>query len=303
MAQETSDWAKPLQQAQNLLDENDYLAALHEYKTHAVTGNGLAQFNVALFYDLGWGVSKQRSTACVWYNKAAQSNIPVAMQQLGLCYQQGTGLKQDSNQALLWYTKAYEQGIHGAYCDAGLLLLEGKSIAKNFEKGITLCVKGAELGATNAQQKLARWFFYGEYLPQDYHHAYKWLNYVAGIKAPESAFLLAQYYDRGIGMEIDTTQALKWYEVAASQGYTEAYLPTAALYWREFTQHDNEELLAKSYLWTQASCLINNIELRSSQLLLIQILKVMPATWQVKLDLQVEVHIKKFNPLNQNAGC
>jgi TPR repeat protein len=62
------------------------------------------------------------------------------------------------------------------------------------------------------------------------------------------------YYDSGVGIEVDTRQALKWYEIAASQGIKDAYIPTAALYWREFTHNDNPELLAKSYLWTQTSC-------------------------------------------------
>ncbi|MFT4807850.1 MAG: TPR repeat protein [Glaciecola sp.] len=88
---------------------------------------------------------------------------------------------------------------------------------------------------------------------------------MAGIKYPGSACLLAQYYDHGIGMAIDTKQVLKWYEIAASQGYKEAYLPTIALYWDKFIQNDNDELLAKSYLWTQASCLTNNVTLESRQ--------------------------------------
>jgi|TARA_B110000908_G_C10173390_1_gene412032 hypothetical protein len=85
--------------------------------------------------------------------------------------------------------------------------------------------------------------------------------------------------------------------------FKDAYLPTAALYWREFTQNDNAELLAKSYLWAQASCLINNIKLESSQQLMTQILEVMPIAWQINLNQQVEEHIKKFNPLHQIEGC
>ncbi len=303
LAQESSDWAKPLKKAQDLLNNKEYKAALQAFETHAELGNGLAQFNVALFYDSGWGVDKQRATACVWYYKAAQSNMPGAMQQLGRCYQQGTGLEQDKNQALFWYKKAYEQGVHGAYCEAGMLLLENEHIPNNIEKGIRLCAKGAELGAINAQQKLAKWFFYGDYLAQDYQQAYKWLDHLANKKNPESAYLLALYYDRGIGVEVDVRQALKWYETAASQGFKDAYLPTAALYWREFTRNDNAELLAKSYLWTQAYCLVNNVKTQSSRRLKTQIMKVMPAAWQAMLNKQVKEHIQQFHSLNQSAGC
>jgi hypothetical protein len=58
LAQETYDWAKPLQKAQDSLSNKEYLIAIQEFKIHAESGHGLAQFNVDLFYDLGWGVSK-----------------------------------------------------------------------------------------------------------------------------------------------------------------------------------------------------------------------------------------------------
>jgi TPR repeat protein len=184
-----------------------------------------------------------------------------------------------------------------------LLPIGGNGIPQNIEKGIQLCVKGAELGAINAQQKLRKVFFYGDYLLQDYQQAFKWLNHLATRINPESAYLLALYYDSGIGIEVDTRQALKWYEIAASQGIKDTYIPAAALYWREFTHNDNPELLAKSYLWTPASCQVNNIKPESSKLLMTQILKVTPVAWQEKLNIQVEIHTKKFTPLNQNVGC
>jgi TPR repeat protein len=92
LAQETYDWAKPLKKAQDSLSNKEYLIATQEFKIHAKSGHGLVQFNVALFYDLGWGVNKQRDTACVWYNKASKSNMPRAIQQIRHCYQQRMGL-------------------------------------------------------------------------------------------------------------------------------------------------------------------------------------------------------------------
>lgn len=103
-------------------------------------------------------------------------------------------------------------------------------------------------------------FFCGDYLPQDYQQAFKCLNHLATEINPESAYLLALYYDSGIRIEVGTRQALKCYEIAASQGIKYAYITAAALYWRDFTHNDNPELLVKSYLWIPASCQVNNIK-------------------------------------------
>jgi TPR repeat protein len=134
------------------------------------------------------------------------------------------------------------------------LLLGDNGIPQKYRKRYSIICKRGRVRNYQRTTKIGKVFFYGDYLPQDFQQAFKWLNHLATRINSESAYLLALYYDRGVGIEVDTWQALKWHEIAASQGIKDAYIPAAALYWREFTQNDNPELLAKSYLWTQASC-------------------------------------------------
>ncbi|MFC3120773.1 tetratricopeptide repeat protein [Agaribacter flavus] len=302
-ANEVDDWAAPIQQADLHKAAGRYEEALTIYKEFANKENGLAQFNVALFYQLGLSTKTDKAEACHWFHRAAINNMPGAMQQVGNCFAHGLGGQIDINQAIHWYTKAYQQGVHATYCQIGLLYLKGEGVQKDTGKAVDMCLKGAELGAFNAQVVMAKWYFYGTHVKQDYQKAFFWLQYAANKKSPESAFLMALYYDQGIGMEIDLKQALRWYEISASQAYEAAYLPTAALYWQAFLDHQKESLLAKSYLWAQAHCLSSHAVSQDSLRLKNKIEDVMPNTWQDALDEKVVAHLNKFQKHQHNNNC
>jgi TPR repeat protein len=292
---QVDDWAAPIEPARQLFLNKQYPEALSLYKEQAALGNGLAQFTVALFYDLGWGMPVNRNQACPWYQQAADSNIPGAMEQLGECYLAGTGIKQSTTLAFQWFIKAYQQGLIGAACSAGELLIIGNDIKPNVTQGLALCIEGAQQGAINAQSKLAKWYFNGTYISQDYQQAFNWLHQAAGERSPESAYLLAQFYDQGIGMDGDPGQALFFYEMAAAAKYAQAYLPSAALYWHQFTTLQQKQWLAKSYLWAKAASVTlgdtNNIAL--AEQLLRKIRTQMPPSWQDELDEKVKQHLAK----------
>ena len=289
------DWAAPIEPARQLLLNKQYSEALILFKQQAALGNGLAQFNIALFYDLGWGMPVDRNRACSWYEQAANSNVPGAMQQVGECYLAGTGIEKSTTLAFQWFIKAYEQGVIGAACQAGELLIINNEIKTNVIKGLSLCIEGAQQGAIDAQSKLAKWYFNGTYISQDYQQAYNWLQLAAGERSPESAYLLAQFYGQGIGMVPDLSQALYFYEMAAAAKYAPAYLPSAALYWQQFTTAPQKQHLAKSYLWAKTASRSsrdkNNIAL--AQQLLLKIKKEIPLLWQDELDQKVKQHLDK----------
>ncbi|WP_196798032.1 tetratricopeptide repeat protein [Colwellia sp. PAMC 21821] len=294
-ANDTDDWAGPLRNAQALLAKQQYEAALVAFKEQDSLENGLAQFNVALFYDLGWGIQPSRSIACQWYQKAAKNNMPGAMQALGQCFMQGEGVEQNKKLAYHWFVKAFEHGIADGACQAGELLLSGDGVKVDLIAGRQLCLEAAKNGALSAQIKLGKWYFYGQYFPQDYQLAFNWLHRVANEKSPSSAYLLAQFYDQGIGMDVNEILALRWYEIAALGKYQQAYMPTALLYWQAFTnaKDNQEQLLAKSYLWAKISSTSSELgsERMVAKKLLGQVLNQMPETWQESLDKKIINHL------------
>ncbi|WP_158089112.1 tetratricopeptide repeat protein [Cognaticolwellia mytili] len=295
-ANNVDDWAGPLENAHKLLAKQQYSDALIAFKEQANLGNGLAEFNVALIYDLGWGIKPIRSTACQWYRKAAKSNMPAAMQALGHCFIEGQGVKQNKKHGYKWFLNAFEHGIADGGCHAGTLLLIGDGIEADVETGKNLCIKSAQQGSIFAQSQLAHWYFHGQYFPQDYQQSFTWLQAAASAKSPDSAYLLATFYDQGIGMNVDEKQALYWYEIAALGKYQQAYLPTALLYWKTFTEADSnnkEKVLAKSYLWAKTLLISSSssAEKDIAKKLLTHVLQEIPTTWLENLDEKVANHL------------
>ncbi len=70
----------------------------------------MAQHNLGVYYEHGWGVKQDYAQAVYWYRKAAEQGLADAMNNLGVCYYNGKGVRQDYAQAVYWYRKAAKKG-------------------------------------------------------------------------------------------------------------------------------------------------------------------------------------------------
>jgi serine/threonine protein kinase len=70
-------------------DKKEYEKAFAHYLTAAEQGNARAQFNLALMYDNGKGVSQDDAKAVEWYHKAAEQGHAAAQNCLGCMYAAG----------------------------------------------------------------------------------------------------------------------------------------------------------------------------------------------------------------------
>ncbi len=75
----------------------------------------------------------------------------------------------------------------------------------------------AQAGDVAAQAQLGAGYFNAKYYLSQYQ-AFRWLSLAAMAGRSDSQVLLAQLYDRGIGVTRDRGLALDWYEKAATQG-------------------------------------------------------------------------------------
>ena len=67
----------------------------------AKAGNGVAQYNVGLYYHNGWsGVKQDYQQAAYWYRKSADQGYSSAQLNLGYLYSKGLGVSQDQQQAV-----------------------------------------------------------------------------------------------------------------------------------------------------------------------------------------------------------
>lgn len=299
LAQAASTLEGELGEPNQALAQKDYAKAYQGYLRHAAT-NPLAQFELGLMEQQGWGRPANPAAACAWYEKAAQGHIPAAQQFLGNCYGSGIGRPADSKAALYWYGKAAESGILIALCNAGDLYISGQGIEKNIAYGLALCTRAAQGESVPAMKHLADYYRHGRGIPVNPVAARYWYQQAAERHDPEAQFELGVILSEGQGGPVDRTAATFWLEQAAHQGYSPAYLPLAVLYANAPVDPQSgalpPDVLAKVYLWDQAAKARTSNPEALVQISRIEklTLAVMPPQWKPELDRQVAEHLAKF---------
>jgi TPR repeat protein len=292
------DLRAELAPADRALAAQDYPAAYRAYAHHA-GHNPLAQFNLGLFEQQGWGRPADPAAACAWFDKAAQRNIPAAQQFLGDCLAQGIGRAVDGTAALHWYAKAAAAGIAAASCSAGELYLAGQVVPRDVAQGLALCTQAAQAESMPAMLKLA------DYYSNSHDHlplARFWYDQAAQRHSHVAQWRLGLMQSAGEGGAPDVAQARFWLEHAAMEGYAPAYLPTAILYANAPLDPVTGALapadLAKVYMWNQAARATtpDPIQLAGIARIDAMVLAVMPPPWQAGLDRKVAAHLARFAP-------
>ena len=110
----------------------DFATALKEWKPLAEEGNAVAQNNLGLMYDNGWGVPQDYKEAVYWYRLAVEQGYAIAQYNLGLIYEKGKGVPQDDKEAARLYRLAAEQGYADAQGNLGVMYVFGKGVTKDF---------------------------------------------------------------------------------------------------------------------------------------------------------------------------
>jgi TPR repeat protein len=121
----------------------------------AKQGDANSQYLLGFLYDQGEQIPKDLSNALIWYKKAAAQGHAKAQFSLGRLYDLGEGIAEDNQEALKWYRKAAQQG----------------DVSAQFSLGAA-----ARQGDVDAQFLLARMYFEGEGVQQDYVKAYSWFH-------------------------------------------------------------------------------------------------------------------------------
>ena len=89
-------------------------APTYSYHKAAKQGDVKAQYDLAVCYYKGEGITQKNYTEAVyWYHKAAVQGYTAAQYNLASCYKNGYGVIKDGNTALYWYERALkdETGI------------------------------------------------------------------------------------------------------------------------------------------------------------------------------------------------
>jgi TPR repeat protein len=168
---------------------------------------------------------KDNAAEAVRLLKEAAKTYHPAQHALATCYAAGIGMKQSSlRDAITWYQRAAKEGnIPEAKYKLAYLIRRGqpgaKKTAKADEEAFKLYEDAARQGLPEAQFELAKCYYEGRGVPQEYAPAGKWYLDAANGGHAEAQFELAmfmriqrnQFPDQKIEMA-------KWFIISANRG-------------------------------------------------------------------------------------
>jgi uncharacterized protein len=209
-----------------------------------------AQYCLGVFLAKGIGGVRDEAEAAAWYQKAAEQDHALALNNLGMLHQNGLGVSLDLEFAIQCYRRAAAFGCDLAQFNLGLVSMLVLDTAQDNVAAFDLFQQAAESGQVHAQVNLGYCYQKGLGTQADSAKALHWYrsaarrNFAPALlnlgcmyeasrrtaaksaemyrRAAEQGLVSAQrgvanLYDRGIGVRRDIHAALTWFSKAAEQ--------------------------------------------------------------------------------------
>ncbi len=190
-----------------------------------------AKVLLAKCYIAGKYVKQDIPKAQQLLKQAANQNEPEAFYEIAVALLRGDyPWKKDNDLAIKYFKQAADMNFHPAKVLMATLFIDGKSIIDDKNQVITHLALMAINGDAQAQYKLAKTLADFS-IPVYDRVAFFWLAKAANHDQ-KAAFLLANFYQEGIGTEINLNEAFSLYRKLASEHYAAAYLELAKMYFR-----------------------------------------------------------------------
>jgi uncharacterized protein len=119
-------FAGPLEDTVAAVNRRDYATALRLLRPLAEQGDDVAQFDLGVMYNEGWGVPRDYVQAWKWYRRAAIQGNADAQFNLGMLYEHHRYAE-----AAKWYREAADQGLEDAQFNLGLLYAKGQGVPRD----------------------------------------------------------------------------------------------------------------------------------------------------------------------------
>jgi len=170
--------------SKELIDRRDFKNAIPLIQKAADLGNAEAQYNYGVCYQQGVEVTKNDSTANVWFLKSALNGWKDAQFKIAYSYATGRGLKQNYTKAFEWSLKCAEQNDPGCMFNVINCYLEGSGVNKNLDSMLIWAIRLGKLETpenlqlsgqiTSARANLATMFRDGVNVKKDLVKSYTW---------------------------------------------------------------------------------------------------------------------------------
>jgi TPR repeat protein len=189
-----------------------------QLKAAAEAGDAEAQYQVALEYNSGRGVKRNRHLAWEWMEKAANQRLPMAQGKLGTWYHD----KSDYEKAVEWWRKAAEQDYAESQHNLGYAYRVGQGVPPDRMLGLEWTQKASALGLAISTYTLSEHYALGIGFAVDSARAVALCTQAAQEGCAAAQLRLAKRLEFGLDVAMDLEQAIYWYLKAAGSGNAEA---------------------------------------------------------------------------------
>ena len=117
----------------------DFEKAAHWFTRAAGQGHAAAQYSPALMYGKGQGMDLDPTKSAYWNRKAAQRGHQAAQFSLATSYEKGLGVPQDRKMAYVWFALAGAKGAKQTSAARPATGAVSFRIALSAQKGYTVC--------------------------------------------------------------------------------------------------------------------------------------------------------------------
>ncbi|MEP6786379.1 MAG: SPOR domain-containing protein [Sphingomonadales bacterium] len=136
----------------DMWQQGDFFGAVREWRTAAIAGDPIAQFNLARAYQLGRGVPLDLKMAESWFAKAAAQGHQPSRDNYGLTlFQNG-----DREMAMPYITDAAKRGDPRAQYVLGTALFNGDTVRKDWPLAYAMMTRASAAGIGPASSSLAQ---------------------------------------------------------------------------------------------------------------------------------------------------
>ena len=159
-------------------------------------------------YAANWSYTEPE--ALEYLEKKAKEGNPYAEFSYGAYYDDCELRSYDPEKAFYWYSKAAEKNIPIALNNVAHMYIFGPGVKRDVKKGIELMLKAAELGFESSQQSLAELYAgRGDIIDPNYKDAFKWFEILAKKGSLRAKYDMGVCYFYGRGVPEDKSKAVE----------------------------------------------------------------------------------------------
>ena len=172
-------------------------------------------------FDAGWAALLQRHFADAekTFRQLELQGDPKGIFGLGVMYQFGYGsVEQDYGTSRTLYERAAKSNLPAAIHNIGFMYQHGLGVETNLAKAVEYYAKSADLGYAVSQHDLAYMYHEGLGVPQDYPRAFALYKQAADSGVPDAIYNVGFMYGRGQGVERNFIASYAYIKAASQLG-------------------------------------------------------------------------------------